>query len=103
MSSLERFRPLFHPRGVAISGVSAHPGKWGFLFLHHLLRFGYEGKVFPISRDGAEVLGRGTVRSIEEIPGGEADLLIVCTPTAINVDLVRGAGRKGIGAAFVAA
>ena len=43
MNSVERFRPLFHPRGVAISGVSAHPGKWGFLFLHHILRFGYPG------------------------------------------------------------
>ncbi len=103
MSSLERFRPLFHPRGVAISGVSAHPGKWGFLFLHHLRRFGYEGKIFPINRDGAEVLGRATVRSVEEIPAGDADLLIMCTPTAINVELLRGAGKKGVRAAFVAA
>jgi acyl-CoA synthetase (NDP forming) len=103
MSVLERFRPLFYPRGVAISGVSAHPGKWGFLFLHHLMRFGYAGKIFPINRDGAEVLGRATMRSVEEVPTGEADLLIVCTPTAINVDLVRAAGRKGVRAAFVAA
>ena len=70
MSVLERFRPLFYPRGVAISGVSAHPGKWGFLFLHHLMRFGYAGKIFPINRDGAEVLGRATMRSVEEVPTG---------------------------------
>src|ERR1051326_4132999 len=101
--SVERFRPLFHPRGVVISGVSAHPGKWGFLFLHHLLRYGYEGKLFPINRDGVEVLGRTTVRTIEDVPAGAADLLIVCTPTAINVELVREAGKRGIGAAFVAA
>jgi len=103
MTVLERFRPLFYPRGVAISGVSAHPGKWGFLFLHHLMRFGYTGKIFPINRDGAEVLGRATMRSVEEIPNGEADLLIVCTPTSINVELLRAAGRRGIRAAFVAA
>ncbi len=103
MSTLARFRPLFHPRGVVISGVSAHPGKWGFLFLHHLLRFGYEGKVFAINREGAEVLGRATVRSVDEIPAGEADLLIVCTPTAINAELVRKAGERGVRAAFVAA
>jgi acyl-CoA synthetase (NDP forming) len=103
MTAVERFRPLFYPRGVAISGVSAHPGKWGFLFLHHLLRFGYEGKIFPINREGVEVLGRATFRSMEDIPTGEADLLIVCTPTAINVELVRAAARKGVRAAFVAA
>lgn len=103
MSTIERFRPLFFPRGVVISGVSVHPGKWGFLFLHHLVRFGYEGKVFPIRRDGAEVLERRSYRSIEEIPSGEADLLLVCTPTAINEGLLRAAGRKGVRAAFVAA
>jgi acyl-CoA synthetase (NDP forming) len=103
MRAVERFRPLFYPRGVAISGVSAHPGKWGFLFLHHLLRFGYAGKIFPINREGMEVLGRATFRSVEDIPAGEADLLIVCTPTAINVELVRAAARKGVRAAFVAA
>jgi acyl-CoA synthetase (NDP forming) len=103
MRAVERFRPLFYPRGVAISGVSAHPGKWGFLFLHHLLRFGYAGKIFPINREGMEVLGRATFRSVEDIPAGEADLLIVCTPTVINVELVRAAARKGVRAAFVAA
>jgi acyl-CoA synthetase (NDP forming) len=103
MSAVERFRPLFYPRGVAISGVSAHPGKWGFLFFHHLLRFGYEGRLFPINRKGVEVLGRATVRNVADIPAGEADLLIVCTPTAINVELVRAAARKGTRAAFVAA
>ena len=103
MSAVERFRPLFYPRGVVISGVSAHPGKWGFLFLHHLLRFGYEGRLFPINRKGVEVLGRATVRNMADVPAGEADLLIVCTPTAINVELVRAAARKGMRAAFVAA
>lgn len=103
MNIVERFRPLFHPRGVAISGVSAHPGKWGFLFLHHILRFGYPGKIFPINRDGVDVLGRKTARSIDEIPVGDADLLIVCTPTGINAELIRSAGRRGIRAAFVAA
>ncbi len=102
-TTAERLRPLFYPRGVAISGVSAHPGKWGFLFLHHILRFGYQGKVFPIQRDGSDVLGLKTYRSIEDVPAGEADLLIVCTPTSINVELLRAAGRKGIRAAFVAA
>ena len=103
MNTVERFRPLFYPRGVVISGVSAHPGKWGFLFLHHLLRFGYEGRSFPINREGMEVLGRATFRRVDDIPTGEADLLIVCTPTAINVELVRAAARRGVRAAFVAA
>jgi acetyltransferase len=88
---------------VVISGVSTHPGKWGFLFLHHLLRFGYEGKMFPLNREGADVLGQRTYRSANDIPAGEADLVIVCTPTSINAELLATCAFKGVRAAFVAA
>ena len=50
----ERFRPLFEPRGIVVAGASSHPGKFGFVTLHNLLRFGFEGEVFPINRDGGE-------------------------------------------------
>lgn len=103
MNVVERFRPLFHPRGIVVTGVSAHPGKWGNLFLHHLLRGGYEGKLFAVSREGIEVFGRPTFRRIEDIPAGEADLAILCTPPGINEELLRSAASRGIRAAFVAA
>jgi acyl-CoA synthetase (NDP forming) len=99
---LERFRPLFHPRGIVIAGASTHPGKFGFSALHNLLRFGYDGEVFPVNRDGAEVLGRCSVREVDEIPDGAADLVFVCTPTGANVGLLRSCAKKGVRAAFVA-
>ena len=40
---LERFRPLFHPRGIIVAGVSSHPGKFGFVTFHNLLRFDFRG------------------------------------------------------------
>src|SRR5262249_56727494 len=76
----ERFRPLFHPRGVVVAGASTHPGKFGFAAFHNLLRFGYRGAVFPVNREGAEVLGRPTLRDVSEVPDGVADLAVVCTP-----------------------
>ncbi len=99
---LERFRPLFHPRGIAIAGASTHPGKFGFAILHNLLRFGYDGEVFPVNREGVEVLGRASLRDVSEIPDGRADLVFVCTPTAVNVELLRACAKKGVRAAFVA-
>ena len=99
---LERFRPLFHPRGIAIAGASTHPGKFGFAILHNLLRFGYDGEVFPVNREGVEVLGRASLRDVSEIPDGGADLVFVCTPTAVNVELLRACAKKGVRAAFVA-
>ena len=72
----ERFRPMFEPRGVVVAGASTHPGKFGFVALHNLLRFGYEGDVFPVNRDGTDVLGRRTYRDVSEIPDGAADLVL---------------------------
>jgi acetyltransferase len=99
---LERLRPLFHPRGVVVAGVSSHPGKFGFVTLHNLRRYGYRGRLFPVNRDGAEVLGEPTLRDVEQVPEGAADLVFVCTPNAVNEALLRGAAKRGVRAAFVA-
>jgi acetyltransferase len=99
---LERFRPLFHPRGVVVAGASAHPGKFGFVALHNLLRFGYDGEVFAVNRDGAEILGIQACRDVREIPKGRADLVFVCTPAQANVELLRGCAERGVRAAFIA-
>jgi acetyltransferase len=102
MDVLERFRPLFHPRGVVVAGASSHPGKFGFVTLHNLLRFGYRGEVFPVNREGAEILGRQCLRDVSEVPYGKADLVFVCTPNAVNVPLLRACAARGVRAAFVA-
>jgi acetyltransferase len=99
---LARFAPLFHPRGIIVAGASSHPGKFGFVVLHNLLRFGYAGEVFAVNRDGAEVLGRKSFRDVAEIPDGAADLVFVCTPNSANPELLRACARKGVRAAFVA-
>ena len=97
-----RFAPLFHPRGVVVAGVSSHPGKFGFVTLHNLRRFGYGGEIFPVKLDGAEVLGEATLPDVSGVPEGEADMVFICTPTAGNIELLRACAAKGIRAAFVA-
>ena len=99
---LERFRPLFEPRGIIVAGVSSHPAKFGFVTLHNLMRFGYRGDLFPVKPDGAEVLGQATLRDVAEVPEGGADLVFVCTPNKINEELLRACAAKGVRAAFIA-
>jgi acetyltransferase len=99
---IERFRPLFHPRGIVLAGVSSHPGKFGFTAYHNLLRFGYRGELFPVNRDGAEILGRATLRDVSEVPEDRADLVFVCTPNQVNVELLRACAKQGVRAAFIA-
>ncbi|MFP8873841.1 MAG: CoA-binding protein, partial [Myxococcota bacterium] len=99
---LERFRPLFEPRGIIVAGVSSHPAKFGFVALHNLMRFGYRGDLFPVKPDGAEVLGQSTLRDVAEVPEGRADLVFVCTPNQVNEELLRVCAAKGVRAAFIA-
>ncbi len=98
---LERFAPLFHPKGVIVAGVAGHPGKFGFVTLHNLLRCDYRGEVFGVKPDAAEVLGQQTLSTVDEVPEGRADLVFVCTPNKVNVDLLRACAKKGVRAAFV--
>ncbi|HTN81502.1 MAG TPA: CoA-binding protein [Acidimicrobiales bacterium] len=96
-----KFRALFDPRGVIVAGASAHPGKFGFVALHNILRCGYEGRVFATNLEGGAVLGIETVRSVEEVPDGAADLVFVCTPASANVALLETCAQRGVRAAFV--
>jgi acetyltransferase len=98
----ERFHPLFYPRGIVIAGVSNHPGKFGFVAYHNLLRFGFRGELFPVNREGSEILGRPSYRDVAEIPRGRADLVFVCTPNSVNVPVLRACAKIGVRAAFVA-
>ncbi len=98
----DRFQPLFNPKGIIVAGVSSHPGKFGFVTFHNLLRFGYKGEIFPIHREGEEILGHKTLRDVAEVPEGAADLVFVCTPNKVNIDLLRSCAARGVRAAFIA-
>jgi acetyltransferase len=97
----EQFRALFEPAGVVVAGASTHPGKFGFVCLHNLLASGYPGRVFATNLEGSPVLGVPTLRSIEELPEGAADLVVVCTPKSAIPDLLRTAAAKGVRAAYL--
>lgn len=99
---IERFRPLFDPRGILIAGVSNHPGKFGFVAAHNVLRFEFTGDVWLLNRDGGEILGVECVSDVSQVPEGAVDLVFVCTPAAANPGLLRACASKGIRAAFIA-
>ena len=99
--SSEQWRALFEPRGVVVAGVSSHPGKFGFVALHNILRHEYPGAVFATNLEGGEILGRRVLTSIDDLPEGGADLVFVCTPAAANLDLLKACAAKGVKAAFV--
>ena len=79
----EKFDPLFNPNGIAVVGVSSHPGRFGSVALHNILRYGYQGKVFPVNRDGATVFGLQSYKDIDDIPDNQAELAFIATPSSV--------------------
>ena len=95
------FRALFEPRGVVVAGASTHPAKFGFTALHNILANGYAGRVLATNLEGEEILGVATLRSMDDLPAGSADLVFVCTPLPANEAVLRAAAARGVRAAFV--
>ncbi|SVC02022.1 uncharacterized protein METZ01_LOCUS254876, partial [marine metagenome] len=83
--------------------VSAHPGKFGFVALHNILACGYAGPVFAVGREEGTVLDRPVLASVDAVPDGAAELLVLCTPVAANAEIVRSAAARGVRAVFCAA
>lgn len=93
--------PMFEPRGVVVAGASSHPGKFGFVALHNVLTAGFEGAVFATNPERPEILGVQTLASVDEIPEGQVDLVMVCAPGPAIPEVLRQAAAKGVRAAFV--
>jgi acetate---CoA ligase (ADP-forming) len=61
-------RPLFDPRSVAILGASSVPAKWGNWLSRGALRGAHRRSVFLVNRNGGELLGQKTYRSLGDLP-----------------------------------
>ncbi|MCX5999563.1 MAG: hypothetical protein NTU41_08255, partial [Chloroflexi bacterium] len=58
--------PFFEPGGVAAIGSMKEGRGEGYRIVEYMLRFGFSGKVYPISRSVEQVLGRRAYPTIED-------------------------------------
>jgi acyl-CoA synthetase (NDP forming) len=96
----EDLRPLLRPRGIAVVGASADPGKFSGRLVPALLRCGYAGGIYPVNPRHAELGGRPCYPSVAEVPE-PCDLAIVAVPARHVVEAVAQAAARGVGAAVV--
>ncbi len=64
-----RLDRMFHHKGIAVFGAVTEPGRFGHMMLQSLLRYGYKGRIYPVSPRGGETLGLKVVRSLAEVEG----------------------------------
>ena len=98
---LERFRPLFHPRSIAVVGASENPFKLGFHSLAAVTNSGFEGEVYPVNPKAKETIQElPAYRSITELPRG-VDLFVYAIPERQVLPSVEAAAEMGGGAGVI--
>ena len=67
-SVIERFRPLFEPKTVAVVGASTKGGALPNVFIRRIREFGYKGEIYPIHPSADEIDGLKAYRGLGDTP-----------------------------------
>lgn len=89
-----------NPRGVAVIGASASPGKLGHAVLQNIITYGYKGFIYPINPKAGEILGLPAYPSVKNIPG-PVDLAVILVPASAVPGVMEECGQTGIKGAVV--
>jgi acetyl coenzyme A synthetase (ADP forming)-like protein len=86
---------ILRPRSIAVIGASRHPNTIGYQIVDNLIRYGFNGPLYPVNPK-AEV-----IHSIRAYPGVSAipdpvDLAIVVVPRDLVLAAVEECGKKGV-------
>jgi acyl-CoA synthetase (NDP forming) len=97
MKNTENLDFLFHPKTIAIAGVSEKVKQFnaGLKYLESLMQFGFQGKLYPMNPTGGEIMGMTIYKSVKDIPD-KIDFIISAIPAPYTPQLVADAAQKGV-------
>ena len=90
------FDRMFHPRSIAIVGISrTYSGLGGQFFLKNILRAEFPGKIYLINPSAGEISGIKAYPSLSALPEA-VDLAIVCVPAQFVPPVLEECAGKGV-------
>ena len=93
--SIDTLEEIFHPQAVAVVGASENPRVAGHRFIACLLKYGYQGKIYPVNPKYSEILGIKAYPSLREI-SGSVDYVICCVPASGVLDVLDDCSQRGV-------
>ena len=89
--------PLFHPRSIAVAGVSSQAKVWGSgdSFVRSLKRVTFPGPIYPVNPKITESNGLPCYAGLRDIPG-PVDYVISAVPAVAVPELLEDAIAKGV-------
>jgi acyl-CoA synthetase (NDP forming)/GNAT superfamily N-acetyltransferase len=94
-SESRSMQALLTPRSVVVVGASRDPDSIGHRLLENLVAGGFDGDLYVVNPEAAEVLGVPSHCRVDEVPG-PVDLAIVAVPAPAVNDVVRDCARAGV-------
>jgi len=96
MSHFESLDLLFHPRSIALAGITtANPEHWTRVFLDALTEIGFERPIYLVNPKGGEIQGYKVYKNLRDIPG-TVDYVISTVPAQASPGLVEECDTKGV-------
>jgi len=86
-SPRESLDAMFSPSSVAVVGATDRPGTVGLTVLQNLLNPAFQGRVYPVNPQRAEILGVKAFKKIGDVPEA-VDLIVLATPAATIPGLI---------------
>jgi len=86
---------ILHPQSIAVVGASNNPDAFGYRYTHHLLDYGYQGKIYPVNPRYSEIVGIKAYPSIRDIPG-TVDYVICCIGASGVLNMLEECSQKGV-------
>ncbi|NLN69948.1 MAG: acetate--CoA ligase family protein [Chloroflexi bacterium] len=96
----ESLAPFFSPTGVAIIGASQDPRKLSHGILKNMLRYGFQGGIYPVNPKADQILGLTAYPDVGVVPD-PVDLAVVVLPAPLTPEILRACGERGIKAAII--
>ncbi len=91
---------IFNPRGLALFGGVGTPGSFGQLVLLSQVRYGFKGRLYPISRKGGEIAGLKIYKNLSQVEG-PVDLASVSVPAKAVPEVLRECLDNGLAGAQI--
>ena len=89
-----------NPKGVAVIGASTSPEKLGYQVLDNIIKYGYEGGIYPVNPTAPEILGRRAYPSVLQCPD-PVDMAVILVPNKAVPAVLEECGQRGLGGAVV--